>query len=48
MMRGGTENMVKEVLLVEVTSGKVTKSSYNAVQLSSKRISQDRRTSANP
>ena len=48
MMRSETEKMVKEVLLVEVTSEKITKSSYNSVQLSSKRISQDRRASANP
>lgn len=48
MMRDGTEKMVKEVLLVEVTSEKVTKISYNSVQLSSKRISQDIRASTNP
>lgn len=47
-MRGGTEKMVKEVLLVEVTSEKVTKIPYNSAQLSSKRISQDRRASVNP
>lgn len=47
MMRGETEKIIKEVLLVEMTSEKVTKISYNSAQLSSRRISQDRRASVN-
>ena len=38
-MRGGTEKMVKEVLLVEVTSEKVTKIPYNSAQFYKKNFS---------